>query len=173
MDLVEVDHVDAEPLRALAAVALDPAGGRRDREDLGRDERFLAAIAERLADDALGVAAAVDLGGVDHVHAEVERALEDATGLDVGVLGAVAPVLRAELPRAEPDGREPVSVHLDEAHAARSLRVSQAQMPRGPRPVDRRPHGDGGPEVVAASAASEPVSGRMSLVALPVARLTW
>ena len=47
VDLVEVDHVDAEPSRALAAVLLDVAGGRRDREHLRRDERFLASIAER------------------------------------------------------------------------------------------------------------------------------
>ena len=133
MDLVEVDHLDAEPPRALAPVLLDVTRGRRDRHHLRREERFLASIAERFADDAFGVAASVDLRGVDHVHTEIERAFKDARGFDIRVLRAVAPVLRTELPRTQSDHRQPISAYFDVSHNRRLGPVTCARARRALR----------------------------------------
>ena len=62
------------------------------------------------------IAAPVDLGGVDQVDAEVEGTGNDAARLPLGVVGAVAPFLRAELPRAQADAREPDAVCFEVPH---------------------------------------------------------
>src|SRR6266571_3895821 len=78
--------------------------------------RALARIPDRLAHDALGPALAVDLGGVDEVDAELERAMDDRLRVLARVAAAVAPLHRAELPRAEADGGDAHATRLDELH---------------------------------------------------------
>jgi hypothetical protein len=114
--LVEVDQLDAEALRAGLAPLLDDGCQRHDGKDLGGEERLVAAAHDGLAHDPLGLAERVDLRGVDQVDAEIEGALGDGDGLGVGVLVPVAPLARAELPRAEPDGGETGPADLDVLH---------------------------------------------------------
>ena len=102
--LVEVDPVGAQaPQRALD-LADDPAArdaalvgvvAHRSPELRGQDDVVAAAL-ERLADDLLGLAGRVDVGGVDEVDAGIEGAVDDA---DRVVVVGVAP--GAEHHRAE------------------------------------------------------------------------
>src|SRR2546421_427010 len=73
-------------------------------------------------DDALGAPERVDLRRVDEVDPEVEGAGHDVEGVVLGVGGAVPPLPRTELPRAQPDGRHPDPTHLDVAHRPSLLR---------------------------------------------------
>ena len=106
-----------------ASVSLDDRCERHDREQLRRNEHFVATVRDRAADDAFRLVAAVDLGGVDQVHAEVERPRHDRPGLVLRVVGAVAPVLRSELPRAESDYGQADTVDLDVSHGRRLRRA--------------------------------------------------
>ena len=117
VDLVQVDDVDAESLRTRAPVPFDDRCERHDRQQLRCDEDLLAAPGDRTTDDAFRFVAPVDLGGVDQVHAEIERPVDDRAGLVLRVVGAVAPVLRSELPRAQPDHRQPDTIDFDVSHA--------------------------------------------------------
>ena len=111
------------PSRARApAVLLDDGRGRHDRQHLGREERLLAAVAERWPTMPPSSRARRSPRCRSRLTPEVERACGGCDRPPVGVLGAVAPVLRPELPRAEPDGRHPNSVDLYESHR-RSLRA--------------------------------------------------
>ena len=90
VQLVQVDGVDAEPAQAGVAHASEvfgPAVGRehrrsrrprsegaRDEATFGRDEHVVGVGNERLGDDLLTRPVAVDVGGVDELHAEVDRA---------------------------------------------------------------------------------------------------
>jgi hypothetical protein len=70
--------------------------------DLGGQDHVVAAPAgQRLADDLLGLAARVDVGGVDEVDAGVERAVDD---LDRPIVVGLAP--GAEHHRAEAEGAD-------------------------------------------------------------------
>lgn len=51
--------------------------------DLGGQHDVVAAAIERLADDLLGLAGGVDVGGVDEVDAGVEGGVDDADGVVV------------------------------------------------------------------------------------------
>ena len=81
VDLVEVDPVGAEAAQAGFALLDDPAARVAElvravahrAVHLGREHDLVAAAFERLADDLLGLAARVDVGGVDEVDAGVER----------------------------------------------------------------------------------------------------
>jgi hypothetical protein len=81
-------------------------------------KNFVATPRDRASHDALRLVASVDLGGVDEVDAKLERAGDDLGRVDLRVFGAVAPLLRSELPRAETDGRQAYPVYFDESHGA-------------------------------------------------------
>src|SRR2546423_305077 len=78
MDLVKVDAVDTEPVGAGQRPLLHDRRQRQHGEDLGGEERAVPPRRDRLADDALRLAEAVDLGGVDVVDPEVERPMDDS-----------------------------------------------------------------------------------------------
>ena len=105
VDLVEVDPVGVQPPQRVLDRADDPAARvaplvrvlAHRVVELGREDDVVApAAGERLADDLLGLALPVDVGGVDEVDAGVERRVDDADRL---VVVGVAP--RAEHHRAE------------------------------------------------------------------------
>jgi hypothetical protein len=81
MQVVEVDHLDAEPCQAFLAGTLQPFGTAIQlalfaigHATFRRQHEFVAAILERLADQALIVAKAIDRGGVEEGVAGVQRA---------------------------------------------------------------------------------------------------
>ena len=103
--LVEVDPVGAQPPQRVLDRADDPAArvallvgvlAHRVVELGGEDDVVAAAAGERLADDLLGLALPVDVGGVDEVDPGVERRVDDPDRL---VVVRVAP--RAEHHRAK------------------------------------------------------------------------
>ena len=105
VDLVEVDPVGAQPPQRVLDRAHDPAAraallvgvlAHRAVELGGEDDVVAPAAGERLADDLLGLALPVDVGGVDEVDPGVERRVDDPDRL---VVIGVAP--RAEHHRAE------------------------------------------------------------------------
>ena len=105
VDLVQVDPVGAEPPQRVLHRADDPAAGaalpvgivaHRAVELGGEDHVVPPAAGERLADDLLGLALPVDVGGVDEVDPGVQRGVDDPDRL---VVIGVAP--RAEHHRAE------------------------------------------------------------------------
>ena len=92
MDLVEVDVVGAEPAQAgvdlghdrLARQAARRSGPSRIRPmHLGGDTTSsrLGEILQRAADDLLARAVGIDVGGVEEVDAELERALDERPAL--------------------------------------------------------------------------------------------
>ena len=107
VDLVEVDVVGAQAAQAVLDLADDPAARvaahvrvvAHRRVDLGGQHHVVAPAGQRLADDLLGLAGRVDVGGVDEVDPRVERAVDDP---DRVVVVGVAPV--AEHHRAEAQG---------------------------------------------------------------------
>ena len=92
VDLVERDAVQLQPPRTGALALLDDRGERRDREDLAGHRDLGALVAERLAEDALALAEAVDLGRVEQRDAQRECALHDVAGGTRGVVVSVAPL---------------------------------------------------------------------------------
>jgi hypothetical protein len=95
---------------------LDHGRERHHREQLRCQEHLVAPAADGLAHDPLRAAVGVDLGRVDEVDAEIERPVHDGVRLRAGVVLAVPPVARAELPAAEPDHGDAGTFHLHEAH---------------------------------------------------------
>jgi hypothetical protein len=95
VDLVEVEVVGAEAAQRVLDRDHDPAAGAaavvrvvvEGHEELRREHDVVAASGEGLADDDLGLALGVDVGGVDEVDPGVQRPVD---GLDafVVVLGA-------------------------------------------------------------------------------------
>src|SRR3954451_478831 len=91
--LVEVDPVGLEPAQAVLDLTDDPAPGVAETVhvvahpavELGGEDDVVATALERLADDRLGLAVGVDVGGVDEVDAGVEGAADDPDA--VGVVG--------------------------------------------------------------------------------------
>ena len=83
--LVEIDEVGAQPpqrgielLFDLAAREAAVAVGHREEELGGEDVGVARAALQRLAEEGLGGAAAVDVGGVDEVDADLEGASRQA-----------------------------------------------------------------------------------------------
>ena len=130
---IEVDAVGAQPPEAPAA------GGHRAldrgvvREHLADQEDGVAPAGDRLADDLLGGAVRVQLGGVDERHAELETLAErrDLLGAARRIL-AVAPGCLADRGNRLP-GRE-----LDLAHAVVVSRAPAGEVKR-PRLIAARP----------------------------------
>src|SRR5439155_20463946 len=87
-----------------------------DRENLRGEEHSLAAIPDRLAHDSLGSPLAVDLGRVDEVDAELERAMDYRLRFLARVASAVAPLHLAKLPRSSAHGLNLGAAPLDELH---------------------------------------------------------
>ena len=93
MLLVEVDRLDAEPAQARLARRADvlrasvepgePSAGTHDAE-LRRQHDLVASAADRAPDELLVVAVAVDVGGVEQRHAEIERAMDRRDAVGVG-----------------------------------------------------------------------------------------
>ncbi len=105
VQLVQVDHVDAQASeRALASRAdllRTEARALGCRGELRRHEDLVPSPRHRPPDDPLGDPLAVDLGGVDPVHARVEPGAHRG---DHGLLRLVrAPHVAAGLPRPEAD----------------------------------------------------------------------
>src|SRR5262249_8880847 len=95
--VIEVDRLDAEALKGSVARRGDP--GRRildpplaaagDEAELGGDQRPAAArAAQELADEALVLAAAIRVGGVEQLDAGIERRSQRGEGF-VAVRGPV------------------------------------------------------------------------------------
>src|SRR3954454_18574929 len=119
VDLVEVDPVGAEAAQAVLDLGDDPAARVAELVgvvahgpvDLGGEEDAVAPPAgQRLADDLLGLAARVDVRGVDEVDPRVERAVDDRDGL---VVVGVAP-------GAEHHGSETERADLDSGASERA-----------------------------------------------------
>ena len=115
MDLVKVDGFDLEAAQAGLALQTDTAEGVGDlallipdHAALGEDKWLFGGGLDGAADDLLGVAKAVDGGGVDPVDAEVDGVVDGGDGVVV-VLRAPgeSPVAAADGPRAEADASKP------------------------------------------------------------------
>ena len=127
--LVEVDVVDLQAAQRVLDLADDPAA-RAARlvgvlvvhvavELGGQEDVVAAALAglQRLADDLLGLAAGVDVGGVDDVDAGVEGAVDDRDRLVVVGVAPRAEHHRAEGQRADLDAGPAEGAVVLEAHA--------------------------------------------------------
>ena len=73
---VEIQPVGAQPPQAGLTGALKPAAARVLRVGLADEEDLVAQAVERLPEEALRLALAVHLGGVDHGHAEFDARAE-------------------------------------------------------------------------------------------------
>ena len=101
MHLIEIDHVGAQPLQASfagldqmparKAAIVRPLPGRETR--LGGDQHSgLALAAHRFADNFLGDAGRVDVGGVDQIDAGVGDEIDEASHVvetDIADLGEI------------------------------------------------------------------------------------
>ena len=116
VDLVEVDPVGAQSPQRVLDRADDPAArvallvgvlAHRVVELGGEDDVVAAAAGERLADDLLGLAVPVDVGGVDEVDAGVERRVDDPDRVVVVGVAPGAEHHRAEAELADRDACVP------------------------------------------------------------------
>jgi hypothetical protein len=143
VDLVQVDPVGVQPPQRVLDLADDPAPRvallvgvlAHGAMDLGGEDDVVApAAGQRLADDLLGLALGVDVGGVDEVDPGVQGPVDDPDAL---VVVGVAPV--AEHHRAEAE------------LADRDTGASERAMLRGLLLA-------GGPAVASARSAADPAS---------------
>src|SRR6185312_3343095 len=118
VDLVEVDPVGVQALQRRLDLADDPAAGVAELVgvvahrpvDLGGEDDVVAPPSgQRLCDDRLGLAARVDVSGIDEVDARVERAVDDADAVVVVLVAPVAEHHRAEAERAHGNAGAPES----------------------------------------------------------------
>ena len=107
VDLVKVDPVGPQPPQRILDLAHDPAPRvaavvgipAHGHVHLGREHDVVALGAgQHLADDDLGLALRVDIGGVDEVDPDAERTVDDPDALVV-ILGA--PVTEHHGPEAQ------------------------------------------------------------------------
>ena len=105
VDLVEVDPVGVQPPQRVLDAADDPAPGsaplagvvaHREADLRRQDDVVALAAGECLADDLLGLAGGVDVGGVDEVDPGVERGVDDPDRFVVVGLAPGAEHHRAE-----------------------------------------------------------------------------
>jgi hypothetical protein len=123
--LVEIDDVGLQPPQGSLGFLDDPrlAGVAKRlavlpvQSDLGGDVDALAPapLGQRLADDFLGTAEAVDRRGVDQIDAAIERGVDGGDGV---ALVAAAPHPAADRPRPQrdPRGANGCSGNIDEFH---------------------------------------------------------
>jgi hypothetical protein len=114
VNLVEVDPVGLKPLQRVLDLLDDPAAGvatlvgvlaHRHVHLAGEHDVVALAARQGLADDDLGLAAGVDVGGVYEVDPGIQRAVDDPDALVV-VLGApVAEHHGSEAQLADRDAR--------------------------------------------------------------------
>ena len=86
MLIVEVDDLDAEPLEARLACGADIGRIALNAQELAirsahvaelrREEHLIAAVADRSPDQLLVLADAVHVGGVEEIHAAVDRMMD-------------------------------------------------------------------------------------------------
>ena len=138
MLVVEVDVVDTEPAqravdrRAHVLRRADDdrrlrSSRRRHDAELGGHDHLVPSAGDCLADGELAGQGAVDIGGVEQRHTEVEGAVDD-----VGRIDAIeAPIGGAEAHAAEPDGSDRWAVGTERAsreghhsHLARRTRLA-------------------------------------------------
>src|SRR5262249_25860117 len=125
VNLVEIDPIGAQPPEPLLHLQEDVPtrraaveyAARARHEYLGRDHCFLASALECLADDLLGLAHAVAVGGVDEGDTLVESATNDANA--VGVI-LVAPATEGHGAEAEARDLEAAVAELRIVHAGES-----------------------------------------------------
>ena len=145
--LVEVDVVGAQPAQRVLDLAHDPAAGpaavvglvAHRHEELGGQDDVVAAALQGLADDLLGHAAGVDVGGVDEVDPGVEGAVDDPDGVGAVVVAPRPEHHRAQAQRADRyAGPAEHSVLHGQSHLSRLLsyqrlcwRVSRWDGPQG------------------------------------------
>ena len=111
VDLVEVDPVGVQAAQRVLDRPDDPAPGAalpvgvlaHGAVELGGQDDVVAAALEGLADDLLGLALGVDVGGVDEVDAGVQRGVDDADGVVVVGVAPGAEHHRAEAHLADRD----------------------------------------------------------------------
>jgi hypothetical protein len=112
VDLVQVDPVGAQPPQRLLDLAHDPTARgaaavgilAHRSPHLGREHDVIAPAARQcLADDDLGLALRVDVGGVDEVDPRVQRAMNDPDAFVVVLVAPVAEHHRAEAQLADRD----------------------------------------------------------------------
>ena len=103
MELVEIDHVDAEPaercldrladvLRARVVVQRVAAARADDESRLGRHHRAFPVTLERAPHELLVRERAVDVGGIQQRHPQVERSMDHRDRLRLGRVADVGPV---------------------------------------------------------------------------------
>jgi hypothetical protein len=132
MQEIEVDAVGAQPAEAPAA------GGHRAldrgvvREHLADQEDGVAPAGDRLADELLGGAVRVQLGGVDERHAELETLAERRH-----LLGAARRILAVAPGRLADRGDRLPRRELNRSHAVVSVGRRRARS-SGPRLIAAR-----------------------------------
>ena len=132
--LVEVDRAHPEPVRAGHAALLHDRRGGQHREHLRRDDHVVRAarLPQRLAEDALAAAEAVDLRRVEHGDPQRAGPRDDLARRVLVVLAPVAPLAGAELPGAQPDHRVPLAGgEVQVAHAVSLTRRERLRRAAG------------------------------------------
>src|SRR4051812_49461113 len=102
------------PDSARSSAGPRPSRGRRlpDPALGGEDDVVPPSAGQRLADDLLGLALRVDVGGVDEVDAGVESGVDDPDRVVVVVIAPLAEHHRAEAERADLDAGATERAHL-------------------------------------------------------------
>ena len=110
---------------------------------LRRDDGLLALALEGFAEDALALAPGVHVRGIEEVHAEVERAVDECLAL-LFVEHPVAPVARPEThaPQADPGHLDAGSAECRVLHGRRNDAGNQNGTASGERQRGRRPDED-------------------------------
>jgi hypothetical protein len=111
VDLVEVDVVDVEATQAVLEGRDQPAAGAATgvavlahrQAGLGGEHDVVPPPGEGLAEHLLGLAGAVDVGGVDQVDAGVEGRADEGVGVGLGGAADLAEVHGAESERTDVD----------------------------------------------------------------------
>ena len=104
MNLIKVDIVGPKATQGVFDGSREPASRAaalvgivaHRRECLGGEHDVVSPAFQRLADDLLGLALAVPVGGVDEVDAEVERPVDDPGALVVIGIGQLSEHHRAK-----------------------------------------------------------------------------
>src|SRR5262245_49694208 len=125
MDVIEIDHVDAEPLEArlagdrhivgLAVDAAALAARPADVAELARDQELVALALDRLPDQLLVDASRIGIGGVEHGDAKLDAAVDGRNRLDVvghTVVGAHAGAPKPDRRHAQSLSELPILHHL-------------------------------------------------------------